>query len=137
VCFTVTLIDGLVLARSAFHHSVNYRSVVVLGHAQPVRDEAGKRTALDALVEHVAPGRTGDARRPSPKELAATEVIALGLDEASAKLRSGGPADAPEDYALDVWAGEVPLALRAGTPVPDARCTTAVPEYLDRLVQVH
>ena len=134
VCFTVTLLDGLVLARSAFHHSVNYRSVVVLGRAQPVGDEAEKRAALDALVEHVATGRTRDARRPNAKELAATEVLALGLDEASAKFRTGGPADAPDDYELPVWAGEIPLGLRAGTPVTDPRCSVAPPEYVTRLV---
>jgi nitroimidazol reductase NimA-like FMN-containing flavoprotein (pyridoxamine 5'-phosphate oxidase superfamily) len=134
VCFTVTLLDGLVLARSAFHHSVNYRSVVVLGRARPVREEAEKRSALDALVEHVVTGRTRDARRPNAKELAATEVIALGLQEASAKSRSGGPADAPDDYELPVWAGEIPLGLRAGTPVTDPRCTVAPPDYVTRLL---
>jgi uncharacterized protein len=134
VCFSVTLLDGLVLARSAFHHSVNYRSVVVLGRARPVRDEGEKRAALDALVEHVAAGRTRDARRPNAKELAATEVIALGLEEASAKSRSGGPVDAPEDYELPVWAGEIPLGLRAGPPVTDPRCTVSPPDYVARLV---
>jgi nitroimidazol reductase NimA-like FMN-containing flavoprotein (pyridoxamine 5'-phosphate oxidase superfamily) len=134
VCFTVTLLDGLVLARSAFHHSVNYRSVAILGRARPVREEAEKRAALDALVEHVAAGRTRDARRPDAKELAATEVIALGLEEASTKIRTGGPVDAPEDYKLPVWAGEIPLGLRAGTPVTDPRCTVAAPDYVTRLL---
>lgn len=134
VCFTVTLVDGLVLARSGFHHSVNYRSVVVLGRAEIVEGEAAKRLALDTIVDHIVPGRTSEARGPSAKELAATEVLALELDEASAKLRSGGPVDAPEDYALPVWAGEIPLRLSAGVPVPDERCAVGLPGYLERLV---
>ncbi|HLJ03680.1 MAG TPA: pyridoxamine 5'-phosphate oxidase family protein [Solirubrobacteraceae bacterium] len=134
VCFTVTLVDGLVLARSGFHHSVNYRSVVVLGRAGIVEGEAAKRLALDTIVDHIVPGRTTEARGPSTKELAATEVLALELDEASAKLRTGGPVDAPEDYALPVWAGEIPLHLTAGEPVPDARCAVPLPAYLERLV---
>lgn len=134
VCFTVTLVDGLVLARSGFHHSVNYRSVVVLGRAEIVEGEAAKRLALDTIVDHIVPGRTSEARGPSAKELAATEVLALELDEASAKLRSGGPVDAPEDYSLPVWAGEIPLRLSAGVPVPDGRCAVRLPAYLERLV---
>jgi nitroimidazol reductase NimA-like FMN-containing flavoprotein (pyridoxamine 5'-phosphate oxidase superfamily) len=130
VCFTVTLLDGLVLARSAFHHSLNYRSVVVLGEARAVRDRGEKLAAFEALVEHVMPGRTLDARGPSPQELKATEVVALRLDEASAKVRTGPPVDAPEDYALAVWAGEVPLQLTPGVPIPDERCTAALPDYL-------
>jgi nitroimidazol reductase NimA-like FMN-containing flavoprotein (pyridoxamine 5'-phosphate oxidase superfamily) len=137
VCFTVTLVDGLVLARSGFHHSVNYRSVVVLGEARVVEGEAAKRLALDTLVEHVAPGRTSEARGPSAKELKATEVLALGLDEASAKLRTGGPVDAAEDYALPVWAGEIPLRITAGAPVADDRCGEPVPAYLRRLVAAY
>ena len=130
MCFTVTLIDGLVLARSAFHHSVNYRSVVVLGQGHPVRDPAAKYAALTTLVEHVAHGRSHDARGPSPKELEATDVIALGLEEASAKIRTGGPVDAPEDYALPVWAGELPLGMTVGEPLTDARCSQPVPDYV-------
>jgi nitroimidazol reductase NimA-like FMN-containing flavoprotein (pyridoxamine 5'-phosphate oxidase superfamily) len=129
MCVTVTLIDGLVLARSAFHHSLNYRSVVVLGTAHAVTEEAEKRAALDALVEHAVPGRTADARGPSAGELAATEVLVLPLAEASAKVRSGGPVDAPEDRDLPVWAGEVPLAL-APLP-PRAACALPVPDYLE------
>jgi nitroimidazol reductase NimA-like FMN-containing flavoprotein (pyridoxamine 5'-phosphate oxidase superfamily) len=135
VCFTVTLVDGLVLARSAFHHSVNYRSVVVLGEARAVREEAEKRRALDAIVEHVVPGRTREARGPNAGELKATEVIALAIDEASAKVRTGGPVDAAEDYGLPVWAGEIPLATVAGAPAPDARCAVAVPAYVGRLTR--
>ncbi len=121
VCLTVTLLDGLVLARSVFHHSVDFRSVMVLGRAEPVRDTTEKRRALRLLVEHVVPGRSADARGPNAKELAATAVLALPLDEVSAKVRSGPPGDEEEDYGLPVWAGVLPLALQAGTPVPDPR----------------
>ncbi len=130
VCLTVTLIDGLVLARSAFHHSVNYRSVVVLGEAQPVREPSAKRAALDALVEQIIPGRTSEARGPSEQELEATEVAVLPLTEASAKVRTGPPIDAPEDYALPVWAGELPLTLTPGTPLTDPRCSAEPPDYV-------
>ncbi len=129
-CLTVTLIDGLVLARSAFHHSMNYRSVVVLGEATAVRDRDEKLAALDAIVERMVPGRTADARGPSEQELEATEVVALAIREASAKIRSGPPIDAGKDYALPVWAGEVPLGVAVGEPVPDCRCTAAVPDYV-------
>ena len=118
-CVTVTLLDGLVLARSAFHHSVNYRSVVVLGTASCVEDAEERLAALRGVVEHVVPGRWREARRPSAAELAKTLVVALALDEASAKVRAGGPKDDAEDMELDVWAGVVPLALVAGAPVPD------------------
>ncbi len=130
VCFTVTVLDGLVLARSAFHHSLNYRSVVILGRARVVREPSAKRRALDALVEHVIAGRTADARRPSDDELRATELLELPLDEASAKVRNGPPVDAGEDLALPVWAGEIPLALVRGQPVPDDRCAEPLPDYL-------
>lgn len=129
-CLTVTLLDGLVLARSAFHHSVNYRSVVVLGTAAPIRDQGAKRAALTAIVERVARGRAAEVRGPSDAELAATEVVELPLDEASAKLRTGPPVDAPEDHALPVWAGVVPLSLTAGEPVPDSRCALPLPASL-------
>ncbi len=118
-CLTVTLLDGLVLARSGFHHSMNYRSVVVLGKAQEITDPEEKRRALDAIVEHVVPGRTAEVRPPSQKELRATRVVALGLDEASAKLRTGPPKDDAEDLALACWAGELPLRLVALDLVPD------------------
>jgi uncharacterized protein len=130
LCFTVTLLDGLVLARTAFHHSMNYRSVVVLGQARAVTDSDQKLTALRAVVEHVVPGRSDDVRGPNAKELAATEVVMLELNEASAKIRTGPPVDGPEDYVLDAWAGELPLALAPGTPVADARTTAPVPSYL-------
>jgi len=118
---TVTLLDGLVLARSAFHHSMNYRSVVILGTARLVDDAEERLRALRTIVEHVVPGRWDEARKPNAKELAQTFVLALPLDEASAKRRSGPPADDEEDYALDVWAGEVPLPVVPGAPHPDPR----------------
>ena len=109
VCLTVTLLDGLVLARSAFHHSMNYRSVVVLGKAQLVTDPLEKMNALHAFVDHVVPGRWDEVRQPTEKELRATHVLALPLDEVSAKVRTGPPIDDEEDYALPVWAGVAPL----------------------------
>jgi hypothetical protein len=118
-CITVSLIDGWVLARSAFHHSVNYRSVVLFGRPRLVADEAEKRAALDALVEKIQPGRAAQVRAPNAQELKATSVLAFPIAEASAKVRSGPPSDDPEDMAHPVWAGVVPLALTAGTPVED------------------
>jgi uncharacterized protein len=118
-CLTVTLLDGLVLARSAFHHSMNYRSVVVLGTAQAVADPGEKRAALDAIVEHVAPGRLAEVRAPNENELRATLVLRLPVSEASAKIRSGPPKDDEEDYALPCWAGVLPLRLVPGEPVAD------------------
>jgi nitroimidazol reductase NimA-like FMN-containing flavoprotein (pyridoxamine 5'-phosphate oxidase superfamily) len=131
VCLTVTLLDGLVLARSAFHHSANYRSVVVFGLARRVDDAAEKLAALEAFAEHVAPGRWADVRRPTALELKATTVLALPLLEASAKVRSGPPIDDDEDYARDTWAGVIPLQLAAGLPETDARAPAgvAVPGY--------
>jgi len=121
VCVTVTLVDGVVLARSAFHHSMNYRSVVALGPAHAVRDEAEKLAALHALVEHVAPGRWSDARPPSAAELAQTLVLALPLAEVSAKVRAGPPIDDEQDHALPCWAGVIPLRLAPGEPLSDPR----------------
>jgi nitroimidazol reductase NimA-like FMN-containing flavoprotein (pyridoxamine 5'-phosphate oxidase superfamily) len=121
VCLTVTLVDGLVLARSAFHHSVNYRSVVVLGQARLVEGAEERAAALEAFTERLVPGRWAEVRPPSRQELKGTRVLALRLDEASAKLRRGGPVDDDEDYALDVWAGVVPLITAPGAPEPDER----------------
>jgi nitroimidazol reductase NimA-like FMN-containing flavoprotein (pyridoxamine 5'-phosphate oxidase superfamily) len=118
-CVTVTLLDGLVLARSAFHHSMNYRSVVVLGKGREVADRDEKLRALDALVEHVVPGRAAVVRAPNEMEIRQTLVIALPLAEASAKVRTGPPLDDEADYALDVWAGVVPITLMKGEPIPD------------------
>jgi uncharacterized protein len=119
VCVTVTHFDGLVLARSVFSHSVNYRSAIVLGPAVVVRDEAEREHALRAIVEHLVPGQWAAARAPTAKELAATAVLALPLAEASVKVRTGGPADEPGDLNLDVWAGVLPAAVTFGAPVPD------------------
>ncbi|MEU9523078.1 pyridoxamine 5'-phosphate oxidase family protein [Streptomyces sp. NPDC048224] len=132
VCLTVTHVDALVLARSAFHHSMNYRSVVVHGTAYEVTDPEERRTALDALVDHVVPGRSRDSRPASKKELAATAVIRLDLDEVSAKLRTGGVNDEPEDLALPHWAGLVPLRKGYEAPVADPALdpATALPDYL-------
>jgi nitroimidazol reductase NimA-like FMN-containing flavoprotein (pyridoxamine 5'-phosphate oxidase superfamily) len=126
-CVTVTLLDGLVLARSGFHHSMNYRSVVVLGRGTEISDPQEKRRALDAIVEHVAPGRAPSVRPPSENELRATRVVALSLDEASAKVRTGPPKDDEADYALPVWAGELPLRLEPLAPVADPHPGPVVP----------
>jgi nitroimidazol reductase NimA-like FMN-containing flavoprotein (pyridoxamine 5'-phosphate oxidase superfamily) len=125
-CLTVTLVDGLVLARSAFHHSMNYRSVVVLGEARSVREPDEGLIALEAFAERVAAGRWREVRPPNRRELKGTRVLAMTLDEASAKVRSGPPVDDEEDYALDVWAGVIPLTLVAGTPVDDPRLTAGI-----------
>jgi nitroimidazol reductase NimA-like FMN-containing flavoprotein (pyridoxamine 5'-phosphate oxidase superfamily) len=121
VCVTVSLIDGLVLARSAFHHSMNYRSVVILGQASEVTDRDEKLLALQAIVEHVVPGRSAEVRGPNERELKLTAVLRVPLAEASAKVRTGPPVDDEEDYALPCWAGELPLRLVPQAPVPDAR----------------
>ncbi|CAL9581807.1 hypothetical protein SUDANB6_05080 [Streptomyces sp. enrichment culture] len=135
VCLTVTHVDALVLARSGFHHSINYRSVVVHGTAYDVTDPEEKLLALDALVDQVVPGRSRDCRPAGGKELAATAVIRLDLDEVSAKLRTGGVNDEPEDHALPHWAGLVPLRKGYETPVPDPRLApgTELPGYLAAL----
>ncbi|MEV6678391.1 pyridoxamine 5'-phosphate oxidase family protein [Streptomyces erythrochromogenes] len=135
VCVTVTHVDGLVLARSAFHHSLNYRSVVVHGTAHQVTDEEECRTALDAMIEAVAPGRSGDVRPADTKELAATAVIRVDLAEVSAKLRTGPPNDDAEDLGLPHWAGVVPVGTTYGTPVPAADLDPgiALPDYLAAL----
>ncbi|MFB9466378.1 pyridoxamine 5'-phosphate oxidase family protein [Streptomyces cinereospinus] len=132
VCLTVTHVDALILARSAFHHSINYRSVVVHGLAHDVTDPDEKQLALDALVDHVVPGRSRDARPANKKESAATAVIRLDLDEVSAKFRTGGVIDEPEDLALPHWAGVVPLRKGYETPVPDSGLApgTELPGYL-------
>jgi nitroimidazol reductase NimA-like FMN-containing flavoprotein (pyridoxamine 5'-phosphate oxidase superfamily) len=121
VCVTVTHLDALVLARSLFHHSINYRSALIFGRPRPVTDLEEKLTGLRALVEQLTPGRWNVARRPTRKELAATSVLALSLEEASVKTRQGQPSDDEEDYALDVWAGLVPAVQSFGPPVPDPK----------------
>jgi nitroimidazol reductase NimA-like FMN-containing flavoprotein (pyridoxamine 5'-phosphate oxidase superfamily) len=131
VCLTVTLVDGLVLARSVFHHSMNYRSVVVFGQASIVAEREEKLAALRALTEHMIPGRWNDARGPNEQEMKATSVLRLPLSEASAKVRTGPPIDDEEDYGLAVWAGVIPLRLIAGEPIADPRLPRdiAVPDY--------
>jgi len=126
VCVTVTLVDGLVLARSAFHHSMNYRSVVVLGRARLVTDANEKRAALEAVVEHVVPGRSREVRDPSERELLATSVLCLDLLEVSAKVRTGPPVDDAEDMDRPCWAGEIPLRLEAQAPVADPQLRAGV-----------
>ena len=118
-CVTVTHVDGFVMARSAFHHSINYRSVVVFGCGEAVSSEADKAAALEAFMERLHPGRWREVRPPSPQELKATGVVRIPIAEASAKLRSGGPLDDPEDMALEVWAGVVPLVVTRATPIRD------------------
>jgi len=131
MCLTVTLLDGLVLARSVFHHSMNYRSVMVLGMAQEAHGDE-KLRALQTITEHLAPGRWADARPPAAQELKATTVLRLPIDEASAKVRAGGPIDDEEDLSLPIWAGVLPLALVPRAPVPDARLDAgvALPAYV-------
>ena len=131
VCVAVTLIDGLVLARSAFHHSVNYRSVVIFGRASIVEEREAKLAALFAFSEHVIPGRWDDVREPTEQELKATTVLSLRLEEVSAKVRTGPPIDDEADYALKVWAGVLPLQLVAGAPIKDPRLPESIepPSY--------
>ena len=127
VCITVTLLDGLVLARSVFNHSMNYRSVVALGQAVLVDDPVEKLAALEAFTQKLIPGRWSDARQPNGKELKATSVLKLPLNEVSAKVRTGDVEDDADDYALRVWAGVIPLRLTADPPIRDARCEASIP----------
>lgn len=132
VCVTVTLLDGLVLARSAFHHSMNYRSVVIFGRATPVEERTEKMSALFALSEHIIRDRWSDARGPNESELRQTTVLSLPIDEASAKIRTGPPLDDEEDYGMEVWAGVLPLRLVAGQPISDPRLVADIdpPDYV-------
>ena len=135
VCVTVTHLDGLVCARSVFNHSMNYRCAMVFGVARLVTEPAEQILALRTITEHLAPGQWSYARQPTKKELAATSALALPLTEASVKIRAGGPADEPEDYALDIWAGVVPVTTGFGKPVPDAVLRTGIetpPHILER-----
>jgi len=127
ICVTVTLVDGLVLARSAFHHSINYRSVVVLGKAKLVEDADEKYKALEAFTEHIIPGRWPEIRWPNELELKATSVLKLPIEEASAKVRTGDPKDDDEDYAMDIWAGVIPLVGSTADPVPDSKLRDGIP----------
>ncbi|MGI9036998.1 MAG: pyridoxamine 5'-phosphate oxidase family protein [Pyrinomonadaceae bacterium] len=132
ICVSVTLIDGLVLARSAFHHSMNYRSVVVFGAAKIITDENEKMEALRLFTEHIVPNRWREVRPPTTNELKATTVLALPLTEASAKIRTGNPVDDEEDYAMNVWAGVLPAAMNFGEPIPDAQLSREIepPDYI-------
>ena len=132
VCITVTLLDGLVLARSVFNHSMNYRSVVVLGKATLVDDPKEKLEALRTLSEHIIPGRWDDARQPNERELKATSVLRVPIEEFSAKVRTGPPIDDAEDYSFPTWAGVLPLEMRTGSPIPDAKLEKSreVPNYV-------
>jgi nitroimidazol reductase NimA-like FMN-containing flavoprotein (pyridoxamine 5'-phosphate oxidase superfamily) len=134
-CVTVTLIDGFVLARSAFHHSMNYRSVVAFGTARSILSAAQKVKALHAISEHMVAGRWNEVRGPSRAELEMTMVVEFTIEEASAKIRKGPPLDDEDDYARHVWAGVIPLRTETGEPVPDSRLgvEVAVPQYLNRL----
>ena len=131
-CVTVTLVDGLVLARSAFHHSMNYRSVVAFGTARKIADPAQKTRALHIIADHLIAGRWNDVRGPSAKELKATSVLEFAIEEASAKIRTGPPADDEDDYALPIWAGILPLQLEAKPPIADSRLVNGVepPDYI-------
>jgi uncharacterized protein len=126
-CLTVSLIDGLVLARAVMHHSANYRSAMLLGRARVVGSTPEKLAAMEAIVEHIVPGRWAEARKPTDNELRATSVLALPIAEASAKLRTGPPVDDEQDYELAIWAGVIPIASEARSPVPDARVPADVP----------
>lgn len=127
MCLTVTLLDGLVLARSAVHHSVNYRSVVILGQATAIVEPGEKMVAIEAFTERLIPGRWDEVRPPTAKELKAIQVLSLPFTEASAKLRTGPPNDDEADYAMETWAGTIPLGLVAGAPIPDARLAEGIP----------
>jgi len=131
-CVNVTVVDGLVLARSAFHHSMNYRSVVAFGNARKIEDQAEKNRALFIVSEHLIRGRWQDVRQPSEQELKATSVLEFTIEEASAKIRTGPPIDDDEDYVLPMWAGVLPVSLTAGAPIPDSRLDpqTPVPQYV-------
>lgn len=133
-CVCATILDGLVLARSAFHHSMNYRSAMVFGKAVEVTEREEKLRVLDALVEHVCRGRSKDARKPNEAELKQTLVLALPINEASAKVRRGGAVDDEADYSMPIWAGVLPLPLTTGAPVPDERLVegVAVPDYISK-----
>jgi hypothetical protein len=132
LCLAVTLLDGLILARSGFHNSVNYRSVVIFGRASVIEGEDGKLAAMETLTDHLVPGRWADSRPPTSQELKAMTVLEIPIEEASAKVRPGGPADEPDDFALPIWAGNLPLSVQPGRPIDDGRLLPGVllPGYL-------
>ena len=126
VCLTVTILDGLVIARSLFHHSMNYRSVILFGKAQLVASQEEKMKALQVLSEQMIPQRWQQARLPNAQELKATTVLSLAIEEGSAKIRTGEPIDDPEDYSLPFWAGQLPLKLTSGVPIPDSQLSPEI-----------
>jgi len=132
ICIEATIVDGIALARSAFNHSINFRSVVLFGTGQSIEDEEGKLAALEAVVEHLIPGRWSEARQPDHKELAATQVVSIKIDEASAKIRTGMPVDNEEDYDLPIWAGLLPMQTAILTPIRDERLKEDIllPDYV-------
>jgi len=134
VCIETTILDGLVLARSVFHHSVNFRSVVLFGTGRTIEDEQEKLAALKAITEHLIPGRWNEARLPNQKELSATQVVSIRIEEASAKIRTGLPGDDEDDYDLPVWAGLLPMQEMSLSPIPDERLKDGVPlpEYIEK-----
>jgi nitroimidazol reductase NimA-like FMN-containing flavoprotein (pyridoxamine 5'-phosphate oxidase superfamily) len=134
VCVSVTHVDGLVLARSTFHHSMNYRSVVAFGHSKEITEPSEKNEALEHIVEHLVPGRGADARGASEGELQATLVVEVPIADASAKIRTGPPVDETKDLEIDIWSGVLPLSLSPGTPIPDEHTAAekAVPDYVTR-----
>jgi nitroimidazol reductase NimA-like FMN-containing flavoprotein (pyridoxamine 5'-phosphate oxidase superfamily) len=137
LCLTVTLVDGIVLARSAFNHSINYRSAVVYGRGRSVTDRAEKLESMRILVDHVLEGRSEDARGPSGGELKATEMVALEIEDSSAKIRTGPPGDIKKDLKLPIWAGVLPLSVVVGEPVAADNCDVAVPDYIRQRLSQH
>ncbi len=134
ICIGVTLIDGIVAARSIFHHSINYRSVIIFGEGKEIVDHEEKISALKIITEHILPGRWNDARQPNEKELEITSVFEFKIDEASAKIRTGPPVDEKEDYNLNVWAGVIPLEVKVGEPIKDVEMKKDIllPDYMKK-----
>ena len=137
IAIAVTILDGLVLARSVFHHSMNYRSVIIFGKGVEITDDKQKMKALKAVTDHILPGRWNDARKPNEKELRATSVISVKIDEASAKIRTGPPKDEEQDYSLPVWAGVIPFTQKPSKPVDDPILTKgiSIPDYISRMIK--
>jgi len=137
IAIAVTILDGLVLARSVFHHSMNYRSVIIFGKGVEITDDKQKMKALKAVTDHILPGRWNDARKPNGKELKATSVISVKINEASAKIRTGPPKDEEQDYSLPVWAGVIPFTQKPSKPVDDPILTKgiSIPDYISRMIK--
>lgn len=138
IAVSITILDGLVLARSVFHHSMNYRSVVIFGKGKLIENKNEKLNALEAITNHILPGRWDDARKPNEKELNATSVVSLKIDEASAKIRSGPPKDEEEDYDLPVWAGVLPLSKTFAQPEEDLKLKPGIllPDYIEKFIKL-